>query len=112
MGSERGGGAGFSIGHIDALHATTNNVQRFRCKVASYDAWHQNCFVASSVSLPSPCPCICLTVSSLFVLLGKLWENSAASSAAAAAKLILHIATFDDGAVLGVAVVVASNSLQ
>lgn len=67
MGSERGGGAGFSIGHIDALHATTNNVQRFRCKVASYDAWHRNCFVASSASPPSPCPC--LTVSSLFVLL-------------------------------------------
>lgn len=67
MGAGKGGGAGFSIGHIDALHATTNNVQRFRCKVASYDACHRNCFVASSASPPFPCPC--LTVSSLFVLL-------------------------------------------
>lgn len=73
MGPGKGGASGFSIGHIDALHATTNNVQRFRCKVASYDAGIEIVLLPRlphpRFPCPCPCPCICLTVSSLFVLL-------------------------------------------
>lgn len=92
------GGRG-DVGEGCRKPAATNNVcnMRFRCQVASYDAASISLFL---YLLPAPflsapflvsSPPLSLSLSAF----GKLWENSAASAAVAAAKLILHIATFD-----------------